>query len=73
MAILSRARWHPYHDFSGGNGVYVSDDDGVTWHQMDKGLHVRRLTCVAFDPFDGETIVAGTTGGGFVVAKWPRR
>lgn len=64
---------HPYHDFSGGNGVYVSDDDGVTWHQMDKGLHVRRLTCVAFDPFDGETIVAGTTGGGFVVAKWPRR
>ena len=34
--------------------------------------NIRRLTCVAFDPFDGETLVAGTLGGGVVTAKWKR-
>ena len=63
---------NPYHDFAGGNGVFVSADDGRTWSPANAGLHVRRLTCVAFDPFDGETLVAGTTGGGFVRARWPR-
>lgn len=63
---------NPYHDFAGARGIYVSSDDGKTWHSANKGLHIRRLGCVAFDPFDGETIVAGTLGGGFVTAKWKR-
>ena len=63
---------NPYHDFAGGHGVFVSADDGATWTPANEGLHVRRLTCVAFDPFDGETLVAGTTGGGFVRTRWTR-
>lgn len=63
---------NPYHDFAGANGIFASTDDGRTWQEANEGLHVRRLTCVAFDPFDGETIVAGTLGGGFVKALWPR-
>lgn len=53
-------------------GPFVSRDGGRTWSPANGGLHVRRLTCVAFDPFDGETLVAGTTGGSFVRARWPR-
>lgn len=64
---------NPYHDFAGGHGVLVSSDDGSTWSAANDGLHVRRLTCVAFDPFDSERIVAGTCGGGFVTARWPMR
>ena len=63
---------NPYHDFAGGHGVFVSSDDGATWTPANDGLHVRRLTCVAFDPFDAERIVAGTCGGGFVTARWPK-
>ena len=62
----------PYHDFAGGNGVSVSSDDGATWKRVDEGLPIRRATCVAFDPFDSETIVVGTSGGGFFRARWSR-
>ena len=64
---------NPYHDFAGGHGVWVSSDDGRTWTAANDGLHVRRLTCVAFDPFDPERLVAGTSGGGFVTARWPKK
>lgn len=61
---------NPYHDFAGGRGVWTSADDGRTWNDSSAGLHIRRLSCVAFDPFDPELVVAGTVGGGFVKARW---
>ena len=73
MRMVLTTSDNPYHDFAGANGVYVSSDDGETWRTANEGLHMRRLTCVAFDPFDGETIVAGTLGGGFVTARWERK
>ena len=60
----------PYHDMSGGNGVFASEDGGETWRKADDGLPVRRATCMAFDPFDPETVVIGTSGGGFFRARW---
>ena len=60
----------PYHDMAGGNGVFASEDGGETWRKADDGLPVRRATCMAFDPFDPETVVIGTSGGGFFRARW---
>ena len=60
----------PYHDMAGGNGVFASADGGETWRKADNGLPVRRATCMAFDPFDPETVVIGTSGGGFFRARW---
>ena len=62
----------PYHDFAGANGVSVSSDDGATWKRADEGLPIRRATCVAFDPFDSEALVVGTSGGGFFRTRWPK-
>jgi hypothetical protein len=55
---------------AGGNGVFASEDGGETWRKADAGLPVRRATCIAFDPFDTETVVLGTSGGGFYRARW---
>jgi len=63
---------YPFHDRASGEGVFVSEDDGRSWRSANDGLHVKRLTCCAFDPFDPERLVAGTKGGGFVTARWPR-
>ena len=60
----------PYHDMAGGNGVFASEDGGKTWRKADGGLPVRRATCIAFDPFDPEMVVLGTSGGGFFRARW---
>ena len=62
----------PYHDMAGGNGVFASEDGGATWERVDGELPMRRATCVAFDPFDSETVVIGTSGGGFFRARWRR-
>ena len=63
----------PYHDMAGGNGVFASEDGGKTWKRADEGLPVRRAACIAFDPFDPETVVIGTSGGGFFRARWRKR
>ena len=55
---------------AGGNGVFASEDGGKTWRKADGGLPVRRATCIAFDPFDPETVVLGTGGGGFFRTRW---
>lgn len=68
LAMTTQDR--PYHDFAGCDGVYVSADEGQTWTQANRGLHNLRLSCIAFDPFDPETLVAGTGGGGFVKGRW---
>jgi hypothetical protein len=62
----------PFNDFAGGNGVWVSADDGKNWSRQDTGLAMLRGQAVAFNPHDPEQIVMGTFGRGFFVARWPR-
>ena len=68
--ILLCTRDTPYHDMAGGNGVFASEDGGKTWRKADDGLPMKRAACIAFDPFDTETVVLGTGGGGFFRARW---
>ncbi|MDR3710747.1 MAG: hypothetical protein P4L33_20805 [Capsulimonadaceae bacterium] len=63
----------PYHDHSFASGVWISEDGGVNWSQENDGLAVARGRCVAFDPHNPETLIAGTGGGGFYIARWPRK
>lgn len=60
----------PYHDQAAGDGLFVSTDDGKTWRACDTGNMMRRFSCVTFDPFDPETVIVGTGGGGFFRGTW---
>jgi len=62
----------PFHDHAGGNGVWISADDGKTWSQQNEGLAMLRANCVEFDPKNGERFIVGTYGRGFFEATWPR-
>lgn len=63
--IVAGLHDYPYHDFAGGGGVLLSEDDGATWRAVNDGLPNLRVTAAAFDPFDPQTIVVGTGGTGF--------
>jgi hypothetical protein len=62
----------PFHDLAGGNGVWISHDDGVSWSRHDTGLAVLRSNCVEFDPKNGQRFIVGLSGRGFVEASWAR-
>ncbi|MCP3997947.1 MAG: hypothetical protein GY722_23250 [bacterium] len=44
-----------------GSGIYVSDPDGTTWARASEGLEFSEIGAIAMA---GDTIVAGTLGGG---------
>lgn len=44
-------------------GVFKSTDAGATWKPSSRGLHVRKVWEVAFDPHHRDTIYAGTQYG----------
>jgi lysophospholipase L1-like esterase len=62
----------PFNDLAGGNGVWMSADDGKTWSRHVGGLAMLRANCVEFDPKGGERLLVGTYGRGFFEAVWPR-
>ena len=62
----------PYYDRATGHGIWISVDDGASWSPANDGLPILRLTACAFDPFDPETVVVGTSGMGFFRARWPK-
>jgi lysophospholipase L1-like esterase len=62
----------PFNDLAGGNGVWISADDGKTWSKEINGLAMLRANCVTFDPKDGQRFLVGTYGRGFFEASWPR-
>jgi photosystem II stability/assembly factor-like uncharacterized protein len=47
------------------DGIYVSDDEGLTWHSLSDGLHTTTVVSVALAPdfADGGTAFALTLGG----------
>ncbi len=62
----------PFHDRAGGNGVWLSCDDGKSWSPANDNLPMLRANACAFNPFDPEEIVVGTYGMGFFRARWPK-
>lgn len=45
------------------SGVCVSEDGGNSWWQINEGLSIKTVTCLAISS-DGEVLYAGTSGGG---------
>ena len=70
--LLLATNMDPYNDLAGGNGVWVSNDDGKSWASQNDGLAMRRGLAAAFNPFDPEQIVVGTFGRGFFVGRWSK-
>jgi lysophospholipase L1-like esterase len=60
----------PYYDTAGGNGVWISHDDGTSWSRANENLPMMRANACAFDPFDPEQVVVGLYGMGFFKARW---
>jgi photosystem II stability/assembly factor-like uncharacterized protein len=44
-------------------GVYVSENSGSTWTQINEGLNIKAVTCLSLSS-DGKVLYAGTSGGG---------
>ncbi len=59
----------PRRDISRATGVMISIDGGASWFTENTGLPMTRLTTAAFDPFDPDRLVVGTTGRGFFEAS----
>lgn len=47
-----------------GDGVYVSDNRGQTFHRSSDGLHNLRITTIAPDPFEKDRVYAAVVFGG---------
>lgn len=55
----------PFRDVSRASGVYISEDRGVSWKRINRGLPMLCAGSVTFDPFDDRRLVLGTIGRGF--------
>ncbi len=62
----------PFYEQAGGNGVWISVDDGASWSAANDNLPMLRANACAFNPFDPAEIVVGTYGMGFFKARWPK-
>jgi hypothetical protein len=49
--------------FTGGAGVYRTEDGGGTWAALNRGLTLLRVDDLAVTP-SGDALFAGTDGGG---------
>ena len=54
----------PYHDVSGGRGIFMSTDSGENWKPVNDGLGVLYFNALAVDPSDPSVIYAGSSGNG---------
>jgi len=65
-AIVATSTDSPvYYAGSWGFGVLKSIDRGESWHQVNAGLWMQKISALAADPNNSETIYAGTLGGLF--------
>lgn len=60
----------PFHDVSYATGVSVTTDGGESWVKFNDGLPILRVSAVAFDPHESDTIVIGTYGRGFYYSSF---
>ncbi len=57
----------PDADISEGDGVWLSEDGGQTWTQINAGLQLLRGDTLAFNPDGSEQLIVGLAGGGYFV------
>lgn len=62
----------PFYEEADGNGIWISADDGKSWHPENAGLGMLRVNTCGFNPFDPEEIIVGSYGMGFWKARWPK-
>jgi hypothetical protein len=65
LAVSSGAVWNRAVIAGTTDGVYVSDDEGLTWHAISDGLHTSTVVSVALAPdfAEGGAAFALTLGG----------
>lgn len=66
--ILFITNDHPYHDACYATGVYLTENGGKNWKQVNGGLPVLRGSCVTFNPHFPDQVVVGTGGRGYFVS-----
>jgi photosystem II stability/assembly factor-like uncharacterized protein len=57
----------PSVDISEADGVWLSENAGQTWTQINTGLQLLRGSTIAFNPDESAQLIVGLGGGGFFV------
>ncbi|NJL31945.1 MAG: hypothetical protein HC898_10100 [Phycisphaerales bacterium] len=61
----------PYRDIMQANGVWLSEDTGLTWRSLSDTLPMLRGPTIAFNPQNPDQIFFGTSGRGFFAYTIP--
>ncbi|MHB8420255.1 MAG: VPS10 domain-containing protein [Myxococcales bacterium] len=62
----------PQADISEADGVWLSENGGQSWTQINDGLQLLRGSVLAFNPDNSEQLIVGLAGGGFFVTDLGR-
>ena len=64
--VLVTLGW-PDADINEADGVWLSENGGQTWTQINTGLQLLRGQTLAFNPDNSEQLIVGLAGGGYFV------
>jgi photosystem II stability/assembly factor-like uncharacterized protein len=62
----------PQADINEADGVWLSENGGGSWTQINTGLQLLRGSTLTFNPDDSEQLIVGLAGGGYFVTDLGR-